>query len=63
MKLSWMNGKRSLEISPRARLVDDREAEALLQKLESLQWRPQNGFLKDDWSGPVGTDEATDRAA
>jgi hypothetical protein len=64
MSLSWINRKRSLEISPRARLVDDLEAEALLRKLESLQWRPQNGFLKDDLGGRDGSlDEHTDRAA
>jgi hypothetical protein len=29
------------------RLVADGEAEALRRKLEGLEWRPQNGFLKD----------------
>jgi hypothetical protein len=29
------------------RLVDDGDAEALRRKLEDLEWRPQNGFLKD----------------
>jgi hypothetical protein len=27
--------------------VDDGEAEALRRKLEQIEWRPQNGFLKD----------------
>lgn len=64
MSLSWINRKRSLEISPRARLVDDREAEALLRKIESLQWRPENGFLKDgSHARGDALDERTDRAA
>jgi hypothetical protein len=46
MSLSWISN-RSLRISPRARLVDDGEAEALRRKLEQIEWRPQNGFLKD----------------
>ena len=46
MSLSWFSG-RSLNVSPRARLVADDEAEALRQKLERIEWRPQNGFLKD----------------
>lgn len=48
MNLSWMGRNRSLELSPRARLVDDVEADALRRKREALQWRPQNGFLLDD---------------
>jgi len=28
-------------------LVDDGAAEALRRKLEAIEWRPQNGFLKD----------------
>lgn len=64
MSLSWINRKRSLEISPRARLVDDLEAEALLRKIESLQWRPENGFLRDGSHGHADAlDERTDRAA
>jgi hypothetical protein len=47
MNFSWIGSKRSLEVSPKARLVDDAEATALLRKLESLQWKPENGFLKD----------------
>lgn len=46
MDLSWISN-RSLKLSPRVRLVDDSEAEALRRKLEGLEWRPQNGFLKD----------------
>ena len=46
MDLSWISN-RSLKVSPRVRLVDDSEAQALLRKLESIEWRPQNGFLKD----------------
>jgi hypothetical protein len=64
MSLSWINRKRSLEISPRARLVDDVEAEALLRKIESLQWRPENGFLKDGSTGRNDLlEERADRAA
>ena len=46
MSLSWISN-RSLKLSPRARLVADGEADALLRKLEQVEWRPQNGFLKD----------------
>ncbi len=46
MSLSWISN-RSLKVSPRARLVADGEAEALRQKVEGIEWRPQNGFLKD----------------
>jgi len=46
MSLSWISN-RSLKLSPRARLVADGEAEALRRKLEGLEWRPENGFLKD----------------
>jgi hypothetical protein len=46
MSLSWVSN-RSLKVSPRARLVDDGEAEALRRKLEQIAWRPENGFLKD----------------
>jgi hypothetical protein len=48
MSLSWISN-RSLQVSPRARLVADEEAEALRRKLESLNWTPENGFLKDRW--------------
>jgi hypothetical protein len=47
MTFSWIGSKRSLEVSPKARLVDDAEADALLRKIEALQFKPANGFLKD----------------
>lgn len=47
MSLSWMGRKRSLEVSTKARLVDDAEVDRLLQRFESVQWRPENGFLRD----------------
>ena len=46
MSLSWISN-RSLNVSPKARLVADGEAEALRRKLEQIDWKPQNGFLKD----------------
>jgi hypothetical protein len=46
MSLSWITN-RSLQVSPKARLVADAETEALRRKLESLEWKPENGFLKD----------------
>jgi hypothetical protein len=46
MSLSWI-ANRSLKLSPRARLVADDESTALRRKLEALEWRPSNGFLKD----------------
>lgn len=46
MSLSWISN-RSLKVSPRVRLVQDDEAEALRRKLEGIDWRPENGFLKD----------------
>ena len=46
MSLSWISN-RSLKVSPRVRLVQDDEAEALRRKLEGIEWRPENGFLKD----------------
>jgi hypothetical protein len=48
VNLSWIGRNRSLELSPRARLVDDAEADVLRRKREALQWRPSNGFLADD---------------
>lgn len=48
MNLTWIGRNRSLEVSPRARLVDDGESGALCRKLEALRWRPQNGFLRDE---------------
>ena len=58
MNLSWINRNRSLELSPRVRLVDDIDARVLQEKREALAWRPQNGFLKD-----MQDEEQTDRAA
>ncbi len=46
MSLSWISN-RSLRISPKVRLVEDGEVEAQRRKLEGLEWRPENGFLKD----------------
>ena len=46
MSLSWITN-RSLKVSPRVRLVDDADAAALRRKLETLEWKPENGFLKD----------------
>lgn len=46
MSLSWISN-RSLNMSPRVRLVADGDAEALRRKLEGIEWRPENGFLKD----------------
>jgi hypothetical protein len=46
MDLSWISN-RSLKLSPRVRLVADGEADALRRKLDGIEWRPQNGFLKD----------------
>jgi hypothetical protein len=46
MSLSWITN-RSLRVSPKVRLVGDAETEALRRKLESLEWKPENGFLKD----------------
>jgi len=46
MSLSWISN-RSLKVSPKARLVADDEAAALRRKLESIEWRPSNGFLRD----------------
>lgn len=48
MSLSWI-ANRSLKFSPRVRLVDDDAAEALRRKLESLEWKPSNGFLRDEF--------------
>jgi hypothetical protein len=46
MSLSWISN-RSLRVSPKVRLVDDSESEALRRKLESVDWKPANGFLRD----------------
>jgi len=63
MSLSWIGRNRSLEMSPRARLVDDLDAEVLQRKREALQWRPQNGFLKDEIEERDDFEEQSDRAA
>ncbi|MGI9245421.1 MAG: hypothetical protein ACR2I8_01750 [Steroidobacteraceae bacterium] len=63
MNLTWVGRKRSLELSPRARLVDDVEAEALRRKREQLQWRPRNGFLLDEAGKRIDADEPAERAA
>jgi hypothetical protein len=63
MNLSWINRKRSLELSPRVRLVDDVDAKVLERKREALAWRPQNGFLKDEQDGRLLLDELAYRAA
>ena len=63
MTFSWINRNRSLELSPRVRLVDDADAEALRRKREALQWRPANGFLKDELNARETAYEAAHRAA
>ncbi len=63
MNLSWIGRNRSLELSPRARLVDDVDADVLQRKREALAWRPQNGFLKDERDERLELDEQADRAA
>ena len=63
MNLSWIGRNRSLELSPRVRLVDDIDAQVLQQKREALAWRPQNGFLMDERDERLLMDEQTDRAA
>ena len=40
-------GDPSLRVPTKARLVDDGDSEALRRKLESLDWQPANGFLRD----------------
>ena len=40
-------GDQSLKLPTKARLVDDGESEALRRKLESVAWKPANGFLRD----------------
>jgi hypothetical protein len=63
MSLSWIGRNRSLEMSPRARLVDDLDAEVLRRKREALQWRPENGFLKDEIDEHDRVEQPTNRAA
>lgn len=63
MSLSWISN-RSLRVSPKVRLVADGEAEALRRKLEELDWKPQNGFLKDQVvERPLVTASRGNRAA
>ena len=40
-------GSHSLKVPTQARLVDADESEALRRKLESVEWKPANGFLRD----------------
>src|SRR5512137_2838055 len=63
MNLSWINRNRSLELSPRARIVDDVDAKVLERKREALAWRPANGFLKDEQDPRLLLDEQAYRAA
>jgi hypothetical protein len=63
MKLTWIGRNRSLELSPRARLVDEDAAEALRRKREQLQWRPRNGFLLDEVEPHLDSAQVTERAA
>jgi hypothetical protein len=62
MSLSWISN-RSLKDSPKVRLVEDGETEVLRQKLAALEWRPQNGFLKDEVHDRDGRDHEAERAA
>ncbi|MBK7902454.1 MAG: hypothetical protein IPJ97_05440 [Proteobacteria bacterium] len=63
MNLSWIGRKRSLELSPRARLVDDIDADVLQRKREALAWRPRNGFLRDERNQRLVFDVPADCAA
>jgi len=63
MNLIWIGRNRSLELSPRARLVDDIDAEVLQRKREALAWRPQNGFLRDERNDRLEFDVPADCAA
>lgn len=49
MGLSWITN-RSLQLSPRARVVDEAAEQALRQKRQQLAWQPENGFLKDQFA-------------
>ncbi|MGB7737800.1 MAG: hypothetical protein WBM03_01705 [Steroidobacteraceae bacterium] len=40
-------GDDSLKVPTKARLVESGESEALRRKLESVEWKPANGFLRD----------------
>jgi hypothetical protein len=63
MNLLWIGRNRSLEVSPRARLVDDVDAAVLQRKREALQWRPANGFLRDEQEQRLAFEAVNDRAA
>lgn len=63
MNLTWIGRNRSLELSPRARLVDEVEADALRRKREELQWRPRNGFLLDEARDRPDAAHGAERAA
>jgi len=63
MNLSWIGRNRSLELSPRARLVDDIDADVLQRKREALAWRPQNGFLRDERNDRLEFDVPAGRTA
>jgi hypothetical protein len=63
MNLSWIGHNRSLVLSPRARLVDDIDAEVLQRKREALAWRPRNGFLRDERDERLEFDVPADCAA
>ena len=40
-------GDHSLKVPTKVRLVEAGDSEALRRKLESVEWRPANGFLRD----------------
>ena len=40
-------GDHSLKVPTKVRLVEAGDSEALRRKLETLEWKPENGFLKD----------------
>ena len=40
-------GDHSLKVPTKGRLVESGESEALRRKLESVEWKPANGFLRD----------------
>ncbi len=63
MNLSWIGRNRSLELSPRARLVNDVDADMLQRKRDALAWRPQNGFLREEQNERLEFDVPADCAA
>lgn len=40
-------GDGSLKVPTKARLVDAGASETLRRKLDSVEWKPANGFLRD----------------